>query len=117
MRALFIFGRLALLVLLVLVACSKPAEPDPRARCLAASARDVGVTVHRRGGSADAVDQELEVALAEVCLADKWSDAVITCFTSGPDLNKCRAMLTPEHRTNYTRRRMEINSKRVGRPK
>jgi hypothetical protein len=111
MRALFHSG------LFVLLACSKAPEPDPRARCAAASARDVGVTVHRRGGSADAIDQELEAALAGVCVADRWSEAIITCFTSDPDLTKCRAMLTPEQRTTYTRRRMEINSKRVGRPR
>jgi hypothetical protein len=110
-RALFLSG----LAIALAIACgSKEPPPDPRARCAEASNRDMLSLAKKR--DLDALDLELEDAVTNVCVDDNWSPAIIACFTTEAQLDKCRAMLTPEQRSTYAQARMRVQQKRMGKP-
>jgi hypothetical protein len=64
----------------------------------------------------DALDLELKDAVTNVCVDEKWSPAIVACFTTEAQLDKCRGMLSPEQRATYAQARMSVQQKRLGRP-
>ena len=113
MRALRHFGRFSLAILVA--ACgSKEPPPDPRALCADAANRDMLSLAKKR--NLDALDLELKDAVTNVCLDDKWSPAILACFSTDAQLDKCRHMLSPEQRATYAQARMSVQQKRIGRP-
>jgi outer membrane biosynthesis protein TonB len=74
-----------------------PTEPAPPARplrdftCVEAQANVAAFTQH--------VSKTLAATLGAHCAQDRWAQEVINCFAStqsGPELNLCTALLTPE---------------------
>ena len=111
MRALLLFG-----FSIACAACgSKDPPPDPRALCAEAANRDMLALAKKR--NLDALDLELKDAVTNVCVDDKWSPAIVACFSTDAQLDKCRAMLTPEQRSTYAQARMSVQQKRLGKPK
>jgi hypothetical protein len=109
------------LLVIALAGCgSKSDAPDNRAACNAAIARGVDMTLEKRmarapyKNSPDAlkVMKELAPALKEtlggLCVSDKWSEQVITCFQTAPDIAKCKDNLKPEQRQKYSQEMMKV---------
>ena len=56
----------------------------------------------------DEVGPKLKATLAALCSTDAWSEAVVSCFTGGSEISKCKDGLTREQRARYTQETMKV---------
>ncbi len=107
-------------VMLALAGCgSKNSEPEgggQRESCVAAIERSIDFAIEKRKSGSDgakakamdAVAPKLKTVLTELCTADQWSEQVVTCFKTAPDVSKCKAGLKPEQQKKYKQEMMRV---------
>lgn len=108
---------ISLVLVLAVAGCGKKEESAAKASpCGAAVARGVDQTIaKRRGPNAPAMTAEeaavptkLKAALEKTCVETKWSQAVLDCYNTAPDIATCKEQLTPEQRGAYTQAAMSV---------